>query len=182
MSQLATLADDIGVDERTLRRAAGQGTLRAERLSPRRLHLAPGEAGYLRRHWPLLAALRSALRTEPNVAFAMLFGSVARGDDRPDSDVDLLIVFRKDSLERLLDLQNRLERALGRNVDILTMEVASSNALLLMMGVEEGRVLVDRAGLWPKLSSKIEALRRRTERASRRDRRAAMQAIDDFLG
>ncbi len=146
------------------------------------MHLAPGEAGYLRRYWPLLATLRSALRTEPNVAFAMLFGSVARGDDRPDSDVDLLIVFREDSLERLLDLRNRLAHALGRNVDILTMEAASSNELLLMMGVEEGRVLVDRAGLWPKLSAEIEGLRRRADRASRRDHRAAMQAIDDFLG
>lgn len=29
----------------------------------------------------------SALRTEPTVAFAMLFGSVARGDDDTDSDV-----------------------------------------------------------------------------------------------
>jgi hypothetical protein len=96
--------------------------------------------------------------------------------------VDLLVVLREDSLERLLDLQNRLERTLGRNVDVLTMEAASSNELLLMMGVEEGRVLVDRAGLWPKLTSEIEALRRRADRASRRDRRAAMQAIDDFLG
>ena len=55
MSSLTDLATEIGVDERTLRRAAAQGTLRAERLSPRKLLLAPGEERYLRRHWRLLS-------------------------------------------------------------------------------------------------------------------------------
>ncbi|MDX6654605.1 MAG: uncharacterized protein QOH18_1315 [Solirubrobacterales bacterium] len=181
MSNLAELADDIGVDERTLRRAAGQGTLRAERLSPRRLRLPPGEAAYLRRHWSLLGLLRSALRTEPNVAFAMLFGSVARGDDHAESDVDLLVVLREESLGRKLELQDRLERAVGRKVHLLDLEAASRNEILLSMAVEEGRVLIDRGELWATLRSELDSLRRRARRGLKRDRRQALSAIDAFL-
>jgi predicted nucleotidyltransferase len=181
MRELLDLADEIGVDERTLRRAAAQGALRAERLSPRRLRLAPGESAYLRRNWPLLAALRSALRTEPNVAFAMLFGSVARGDDRAESDFDLLVVLREESPGRKLELQDRLEGASGRKVHLLDMEAASKNELLLSTAVEEGRVLVDRAGLWPSLRSELDTLRGRARRALERDRRQALGVIDAFL-
>src|ERR1700744_4901202 len=170
MSQLRTLAEDLGVDERTLPRAAGQGPLRAERLSPRKLKIAPGEVGYLRRHWPLLAALRGALRTEPNVAFALLFGSAARGDDGDGSDLDLIVPLRDPSLDGTVELQDRLERRLGREVDVLSVEAASSNDLLISMAVEEGRVLVDRINLWPGLRSELGTLRRRADRSSKRDR------------
>lgn len=181
MSQLAMLADEVGVAERTLRRAAGQGTLRAERRSPRRLRLVPGEAAYVRRNWPLLAALRQALRTEPNVAFAMLFGSVARGDDHPDSDVDLLVVLREHSLEKMVELQDRLEQATGKDIDLLAMEAASRNDVLMAMAVEEGRALVDRVGLWLALQAELDDLRERSERSLRRDRRRALSAIEAFL-
>lgn len=78
---LAALAHDIGVSERTLRRAVNDGTLRGSRPSPRSLDLPLSERSYARRAWPLLAALRTALRTEPNVRFALLFGSAATGED-----------------------------------------------------------------------------------------------------
>lgn len=48
-----------------------------------------------------------------------LIGSVARGDDRPDSDVDLLVTWREGT--SLLDqaaLMLELEQLLGRKVDI----------------------------------------------------------------
>ncbi len=181
MSQLGDLAEDLSVDERTLRRAAAQGTLRAERLSPRKLTIAPGEAGYLRRRWALLAALRGALRTEPNVAFALLFGSAARGEDGADSDVDVIVALRDHSLDAMVELQGRLERRLGRKVDALSVEAASSNDLLLAMAVEEGRVLVDRIRLWPKLRSELDELRARAARRMGSDRRQALAAIDEFL-
>jgi predicted nucleotidyltransferase len=181
MSQLTDLADELGVDERTLRRAAHQGTLRSERVSPRKLLLAPGEGGYLRRHWRLLAVLRSALRTEPNVAFAMLFGSVARGDDDAESDIDLLVELREHSTGRLLELQDRLEQASGREIHLVDMEAASRNEVLLSMAVEDGRVLVDREGRWASLRSELDGLRGRADRALDRDRRRALSAVDAFL-
>jgi len=50
-----------------------------------------------------------------------LFGSALRGDDTPDSDVDLLVEF--DGEKGLLDLVHLgrdLESFLGRDVDVLT--------------------------------------------------------------
>lgn len=50
-----------------------------------------------------------------------VFGSVARGDDRSDSDVDLLVEMADDrSLLDLVGLEQDLEELLRRNVDILT--------------------------------------------------------------
>jgi hypothetical protein len=36
------------------------------------------EQRYILDHWPLLAQLRRALRTEPNVRLAVVYGSIAR--------------------------------------------------------------------------------------------------------
>src|SRR5947209_16813109 len=104
------VADRVGVDARTLRRAVALGAVRCARVSERRVELAAGEEDYLRGHWRLLGGLRSALRTEPNVRFAAVFGSVARGDDRVDSDVDLLVDLADSSWARRQRLNTRLER------------------------------------------------------------------------
>jgi uncharacterized protein len=51
-----------------------------------------------------------------------VFGSVARGEDRPDSDVDLLYVSASDSessLWELWDLRDELAQLLGRKVDLV---------------------------------------------------------------
>jgi Polymerase beta, Nucleotidyltransferase len=95
MSQaLSQLAESVGASERTLRRACLLGTIHAERLSPHRLKLSRTEHAYVARNWPVLGRLRAALRTEPNVSMAVLFGSVARGESDILSDVDLLIALR----------------------------------------------------------------------------------------
>ncbi len=50
-----------------------------------------------------------------------VFGSVARGDDGPQSDVDLLVRFAKPvGLTRLIKLEDRLAQILGRPVDLGT--------------------------------------------------------------
>lgn len=50
-----------------------------------------------------------------------IFGSVARGDDRPDSDVDFLVDMEADrSLLDLIGLSLELEALLERKVDALT--------------------------------------------------------------
>lgn len=49
-----------------------------------------------------------------------LFGSIARGEDGPDSDVDLLVDFDDDaSLFDLVGLQQELEGLLGVTVDVV---------------------------------------------------------------
>lgn len=50
-----------------------------------------------------------------------LFGSIARGEDRPDSDVDLLVDFDPDSsLFDLIRLARELEELLGLPVDVVS--------------------------------------------------------------
>lgn len=51
-----------------------------------------------------------------------LFGSAARGTLRPDSDIDLLVVFEDGALVTLftlVDLQTELSDLLGRRVDLV---------------------------------------------------------------
>lgn len=50
-----------------------------------------------------------------------IFGSAARGDARPDSDIDLLVEMESGrSLLDLVTLSQELEELLGRKVDVLT--------------------------------------------------------------
>lgn len=62
------------------------------------------------------------LRSEFGVASIGIFGSVARGDDRPGSDVDVVVTFlptTNASLTTLCRVQEALEAVLSRNVDLL---------------------------------------------------------------
>jgi predicted nucleotidyltransferase len=50
-----------------------------------------------------------------------LFGSVARGDEVPDSDIDFLVEFeRGSSLFDLADLEDELTALLGHRVDVVS--------------------------------------------------------------
>ncbi|HZW09887.1 MAG TPA: nucleotidyltransferase family protein [Phycisphaerales bacterium] len=72
-----------------------------------------------------LATLRAALpdlRRDHGVRSLAIFGSVARGDAREDSDIDILVEFEpgaRVSLFTLARLQTVLEDALGRPVDVV---------------------------------------------------------------
>lgn len=173
MNELAFLAEEVGVSERTLRRAVNEGTLRGNRISPRKLRLPVAEKEYAREHWPLLAQLREALRTESNVRFALLFGSAARGDDTEESDVDLLVEMRDSSFMRAIDLVLKLEPLLGREVQVLTPEDAEGNPLLLAEAAREGRVIVDRENRWPQFSGE----RKNFERRARARYRQQMERV-----
>src|SRR2546429_9672496 len=115
MTGLDSLASDLGASGRTLRRAAKRGLIRVHRPSPYRVDISGEQRRYIRTHWSLLRALSASLRTEHNVRLAVLYGSAARGDDRPGSDVDLIVALadrgRGLPLARLaLKLEALLER------------------------------------------------------------------------
>ena len=58
---------------------------------------------------------------ELGVATLSVFGSVARGEDRPDSDVDLLVDFDGPAtFDRYMQLKFFLEDLLKRPVDLIT--------------------------------------------------------------
>lgn len=181
MGAVQELAYDLGVDERTIRRAVAQGTIRARRPGPRRLRLHPDEDVYLRARWSLLANLRRVLRTERGVRLAVLYGSLARGDEDADSDLDLLVSSSGDSTGA--DLRGRLQGVTGRQVDVAHLDRIEADAPLLLDRVlDEGRVLVDRDGEWPQLRERRGAIRARARRAHRRQLAAASRAIAELTG
>ncbi|GIX27868.1 nucleotidyltransferase family protein [Pelomicrobium sp. G1] len=70
----------------------------------------------LRQHFP-------ELRERFGVAHLSVFGSVARDEAGPESDVDILVEFSPDArvgLFGLIELQQRLEELLGCKVDVGT--------------------------------------------------------------
>jgi len=181
MTALSNLAREVGVNERTLRRAVNEGALRGNRPSPRTLELPLSESLYIRRRWPLIAKLRAALRTERNVRFAFLFGSAARGEDTESSDIDVIADLRDGSLERVLDLERRLADAVGKSVDVIRLEDAEDDPTFLANALDVGRVLVDRRGAWPDSIDRLPALRRRGGRRDARRKRDALAGIDRLL-
>jgi predicted nucleotidyltransferase len=148
---LVETARELRCDERTLRRYASQGLLRGERRGRGELRLPYAEERYLRDHWTLLSGLRQGLRTEHSVRLAVLFGSTATGDDRPGSDVDLLIEHSTGDLEKVAELRRRLQRETDRPIHLVLREDAQHSPVLLGDILREGRVIVDRDRIWPRL-------------------------------
>jgi uncharacterized protein len=97
--------------------AAGYELVTGTRRQPRRLGRLSGPAGRRvrqRRHDLVAAAAAHG------VSGLHVFGSVARGQDRPDSDVDLLADLPPGmSLFGLARLQAELEAILGTRVDLV---------------------------------------------------------------
>lgn len=64
--------------------------------------------------------LREAFTGVPGVEAAFVFGSQARGDTRPDSDVDLLVVADEPASRAVQDPLSEAESLMGRDVDVIT--------------------------------------------------------------
>ncbi len=95
--------------------------------------------------------LRDRLRTfftvdRPGVVAVYVFGSQARGEATPGSDVDLAVLFGSAPAPTLdgagLSLQGDLERALGRSIDVVVLNSASAD--LVHRILRDGEVVVDR--------------------------------------
>lgn len=181
-STLPDIAAQLGVDARTLRRAAERGAVRCRRPGPRSLEFVSGELPYLRTHWELLSALTGAFRTEPNVSLAALYGSAARGSEGADSDVDILVSFRDDAAGSPSALARRIEDRVGVPVDVARLlRVRKESPLLLLQVVDEGRVLVDREGVWDGLRRGRETIARAARRQMSRNRQEAADGLAALL-
>lgn len=68
-----------------------------------------------------LAAALPALRAQHPIRSIGVFGSWARGEQRPESDVDLLIEFAEPvGLFEFFEVREKLENVLGVRVDLTT--------------------------------------------------------------
>lgn len=88
-----------------------------------------------------LVALEDALRHEPGVKLAVLFGSAATGRDRSSSDLDVGVLGDVDATF-LSRLAVELSRASGRPVDLVSLRDAPP--LLRFEIARAGRVLFER--------------------------------------
>lgn len=79
------------------------------------------------------------LRTERKVRLAVLFGSMATGDDTPASDVDLLVALEDDRVSDLLSLQSRLSDALDRRAHVIPLADAYESPALLADVIDADR-------------------------------------------
>jgi predicted nucleotidyltransferase len=158
---LRTLARYLDVPERTLRRAAAEGLVHGRRVSERRYQTSLREEAYLREYWPLLRVLRGALRTEPNVRLAVLFGSFAVGQESDGSDLDLFVALRNSGAAAVAALSQRLSDRVGRDVQLVRLEDAQRSAGLMVDVLGHGRVLIDRDRRWPELKAVERRWRRR---------------------
>lgn len=77
-------------------------------------------------HDSIVERVSAVLEQEGDVVAAYLFGSFGSGEATPRSDVDVAVLFQKrQKLERILDLETKVESALGRDADLLDLRAAS---------------------------------------------------------
>jgi predicted nucleotidyltransferase len=110
-----------------------------------------------------------------------LFGSVSRGDERLDSDVDLLVQFAEPSLRAASRLTGRMEEELGRTVLLVELESAEASPLLLADVLRDGRVLVDRDGAWRRLKRREQKVRAAAQAENERAADELVSAFEELL-
>lgn len=93
------------------------------------------------------AIIAQALAFLPDLEAVFLFGSAARGAQRPDSDLDLAVLLpsgRTANAEALAGLKSALEDASGRDVDLI--DLAAVNTVFQHEIVMEGKNIYSRKG------------------------------------
>jgi predicted nucleotidyltransferase len=144
------------------------------RRSANKLEISDDERAYICGHWDLLQALVGVFRTEPGVEAAILFGSVAKGTDRADSDVDLAVELRSEARTFLPALERRVRRAVDRPVHIVLLEDALANGRFALEIIDHGRPLTDRGEVWASLRRRRSTLARKAAaQATAREREMA---------
>jgi predicted nucleotidyltransferase len=106
----------------------------------------------------LLARLSATLAATPGLRLGVLFGSLARGRARPDSDVDVAILPGPEGLDDRadLELQSELARAVGRDVDLVRLDRAST--ILMWQVARHGVALLEaRAGEFARFRARAAA-------------------------
>lgn len=97
------------------------------------------------------------------------------------SDVDMLVVMRDPSLDRMVDLAAKLTAITGRPVDLVRLEEAERQPSFLADVMETGRVLVDRDEIWTRLRKSEPRLRRQARTRDSQDVQTALAALDELF-
>ena len=89
-------------------------------------------------------ALRTVLQADPRIAFGLIFGSAARGETTPFSDVDVAIGLKPGEqldAHAIGELTSQLEQAAGRTVDLVLLDEARPS--LAYRAFRDGRLLLE---------------------------------------
>ena len=97
-----------------------------EDMALKALQVAEERVIYLTKPTPsknnIINAIKYVLKNDGRVASAWLFGSYARGEEKPDSDVDIMIELdneKKYSMFDMIDISFLLENKICRKVDLV---------------------------------------------------------------
>jgi len=69
-----------------------------------------------------IASIREELSERYTVVRIGVFGSFARGEESPESDVDIVVELAQPTFDHYMDLKFRLEEVLQRPVDLVMVE------------------------------------------------------------
>jgi len=99
------------------------------------------------------ALLRAVLTDFPYIELALIFGSVAQGKQRPDSDLDIAVQARHAlTAEQKINIISALASQTGRPVDLIDLKVAGEP--LLGQILKHGRRLAGSNAAFAQLLSK----------------------------
>ena len=98
----------------------------------------------------MLPLLQKSLSEQDAIARAWLFGSCSRGEEQPDSDVDLLVQYIDSnhiSLMTICRIKRNIEKSINRSVDLIeegclmpfAEETVSKDKILIYESKDEGQ-------------------------------------------
>ncbi|WP_204212420.1 type II toxin-antitoxin system RelB/DinJ family antitoxin [Collinsella sp. An271] len=124
----AAFCEEVGMSVSTAINLFARQTLREQRIpfeistDPLRTRVAAQPAQRVLSRDEIAVAVAQAAMRVPGISDVVLFGSYARGEARPDSDIDLRIAYDEGALT-LFDLSEFLQdvqEATGKSVDIVS--------------------------------------------------------------
>src|SRR5262245_44844116 len=91
----------------------------------------------------LLHQIQKVLEPFSWLKLAIVYGSIARGQEQPESDIDLAIASTSPlTVERKLELIEALSSNLGREVDLL--DLFESTGTVLKEALSTGKIVINR--------------------------------------
>lgn len=143
-----------GLERVTLRRKSATAFTNIESVAPRMRRRRKNHESqemkrqkrYSSRVPALVEQLSAAIATREDVVAAWLFGSRARGTERPNSDIDVAVLLRSDPAQTLekygFEVANDLASRVAARVDLVVINDASAD--LVHRVLRDGILLVDR--------------------------------------
>lgn len=103
---------------------------------------------------PLIdAQILAVLQNFPQLELVVLFGSVASGRQRPDSDLDIAVASRQPlTVQEKIEMIGALAQSTGRTVDLVDLKVAAEP--LLGQILRHGRRIISSDTLYGELISR----------------------------